>query len=57
MAYWANKAAISAFSLAKPLRDIINPKQGTSTGNDENYGRFWHEVSNKHKGFDPTAAL
>lgn len=51
VAYWACKIAIDAFSLAKPLKEVINPKQGSSTGDDESYIRFWHEVQNSNIGF------
>ena len=51
VAYWACKIAIDAFSLAKPLKEIINPKQGSSTGDDESYIRFWHEIQNSNIGF------
>lgn len=49
-AYWSSEAVIKAFSIGKSLKEVIKPKQGTSTGNDEKYVRFWQEVSNDDIG-------
>ena len=45
IAYWTSEAIGKAFVYGTPLKEIIKPKQGTSTGDDETFVRFWHEVS------------
>ena len=45
IAYWSNDAILTAFVQGVPLKKVIKPKQGTSTGDDETFVRFWHEVS------------
>ncbi|WP_336274620.1 BREX-1 system adenine-specific DNA-methyltransferase PglX [Vreelandella indica] len=44
IAYWTSEAIGKAFVCGTPLKVIIKPKQGTSTGDDETFVRFWHEV-------------
>jgi type II restriction/modification system DNA methylase subunit YeeA len=51
ISYWGSNQAISAFLHGKPLKSIINPKQGTSTGDDETYVRYWTEVAFTDVGF------
>lgn len=46
VAYWVSEIVLKNFSLKK-LKTILNPKQGTSTGNDELFVRLWHEISNE----------
>lgn len=46
VAYWVSENVLENFSLKK-LKTILNPKQGTSTGNDELFVRLWHEISNE----------
>jgi hypothetical protein len=46
VAYWVSEIVLKNFSL-KNLKTILNPKQGTSTGNDELFVRLWHEISNE----------
>lgn len=41
--YWLSDNFINTFSNT-PMKDVIHPKQGTSTGADEIYVRFWHEI-------------
>lgn len=43
IAYWVSEAMISVFD-NKKLSEILNPKQGTSTGNNDLFLRLWHEV-------------
>ena len=49
-AYWCSDSIVKAFSRGKNLKKVINPKQGTSTGNDEKYVRHWQEISNSDLG-------
>ena len=44
VAYWVSDAMTSAFN-NKKLSEILSPKQGTSTGNNDLFLRLWHEVS------------
>ena len=44
VAYWVSDAMTSAFN-NKNLSEILSPKQGTSTGNNDLFLRLWHEVS------------
>ena len=46
IAYYIANAAISAFQHGEYLKDRLQPKQGTSTGNDEEFVRSWYEISN-----------
>lgn len=43
VAYWVSEEATENFKNT-PLRDFIHPKQGTSTGNDEKFIRYWYEI-------------
>tara|TARA_B110000211_G_C14093525_1_gene561190 strand:- start:13867 stop:17583 length:3717 start_codon:yes stop_codon:yes gene_type:complete len=45
LAYWAGDNVLKAFSENRNLKHYIKPKQGTSTGDDETFVRYWHEVS------------
>ncbi len=44
IAYWVSDRVKEIFEYSENLKTILNPKQGSSTGNDENYVRYWHEV-------------
>ncbi|EAZ99932.1 BREX-1 system adenine-specific DNA-methyltransferase PglX [Marinobacter sp. ELB17] len=60
IAYWVSDEVRDIFYDNKALKEIIAPKQGTSTGDDETYVRFWHEVDETLIGFNYstlTAAL
>jgi len=52
IAYWTSEAIGKAFVYGTPLKEIIKPKQGTSTGDDETFVRFWHEVSWQDVGIE-----
>lgn len=54
IAYWTSEAIGKAFVYGTPLKEIIKPKQGTSTGDDETFVRFWHEVSWQDVGVEIT---
>ena len=43
VAYWASDKAVESFE-KKTLKEFISPKQGTSTGDDETFVRFWFEI-------------
>ena len=44
IAYWINKRLREIFTGSLALKEVINPKQGTSTGDDETFVRFWTEI-------------
>jgi type II restriction/modification system DNA methylase subunit YeeA len=43
--YWLSEKMINVFNSSKILSDFVQPKQGTSTGNNEEFLRFWEEVA------------
>lgn len=43
-AYWLSDSAIAVFKEFSPIKNILNPKQGTSTGNDEKFVKYWYEI-------------
>jgi hypothetical protein len=44
IAYWISKKIKSIFKSSESLKFILNPKQGSSTGDDEKYVRYWSEI-------------
>lgn len=44
LAYWISDRAIDIFKDFPSIKKLLNPKQGTSTGNDVKYVRYWHEI-------------
>ena len=58
IAYWASEAVRQAFKDGKPLSDIVDPKKGMDTGNNDLFLRLWHEVSREKLVFpDEWAAI
>lgn len=51
IAYWASDKTRKVFSENPSLKDVLMPKQGTSTGDDETYVRYWFEVNKSDIGF------
>jgi hypothetical protein len=45
--YWLSKRMINVFKSSDVLLDYVKPKQGTSTGNNEEFLRYWGEVQIK----------
>lgn len=45
IAYWIHDKLRSLFENSKALCEIAPPKHGMTTGNNEKFLRFWHEVS------------
>ena len=45
IAYWFQDAAFDAFEAGCRLEDVAKARRGLSTGNNERFIRFWHEVS------------
>ena len=44
IAYYASENALKCFKTGVPMKQVLIPKQGTSTGNDDKYVRSWYEV-------------
>lgn len=45
IAYWASKAYLKVYKTGDLLEKIASPKQGSTTGNNNSFLRFWYEVS------------
>lgn len=45
VAYWVGEAVAKKFENTARLEDYADPRQGLATGNDEEFLRFWQEVS------------
>lgn len=45
IAYWVSNQIISIFENAKPLKEVADIRSGISTGDNDRFYRFWHEVS------------
>ena len=52
IAYWLSDALSNSFSSFPPISDHCEPREGLTTGKNENYLRFWSEVSLGRIGFD-----
>ena len=50
IAYWLSESGVRAFQDYPSLKNVLRPKQGTSTGDDEKFVRFWHEVNHQTIG-------
>ena len=50
-AYYLSQHAFVDFKNGIKLKTVLNPKQGTSTGNDELFVRSWFEVNYQEIGF------
>jgi type II restriction/modification system DNA methylase subunit YeeA len=52
IAYWLSQNAIRAFIEATPLQQLILPRAGMITCDNDRFIRLWHEVSIDKIGFD-----
>ena len=52
IAYWVSENIRLVFASGKTLDEIASPKQGTSTGDNTKFLRFWFENSNQNIFFD-----
>lgn len=50
--YWLNEQFVHLFATTNQLGDIVEAKQGLSTGNNERFVRLWHECSFESIDFD-----
>lgn len=54
--YWLPDAVLQTFTMDESLGDVVSPRHGMSTGNNEAVLRLWHEVSaNNIKAINPSA--
>jgi type II restriction/modification system DNA methylase subunit YeeA len=51
IAYWVSDQVRSAFETGTPIGKIANPTGGMTTGNNERFLRYWHEVPVARIGF------
>jgi hypothetical protein len=51
IAYWFSAEAFEAFAKANRLEDTAKARRGLSTGDNEAFVRFWHEVSDGNFSF------
>jgi len=51
VAYWVNDAVIEVFSSFEPLCEILEPRQGLATADNDSFLRLWGEVSHGKVGF------
>ena len=51
-AHYISDNALNDFQVGAPLKDALVPKQGTSTGDDETYVRYWYEINYQELGFN-----
>jgi len=51
IAYWINDRVRQIFVQSRPIRQIIDARQGLATADDGQFLRLWHEVSLKKIGF------
>lgn len=51
IAFWVSENFLVAYRVGCPLGEFAEPKAGMSTGNNELFERYWHEVSFPRIGF------
>lgn len=52
IAYWASKSLIESFEKGKPILDLVEPKVGLQTGDNDRFLRLWWEVDINKIKFD-----
>ena len=57
IAYWSSRKVIDIFSNYPPLSDFLDTREGLTTGSNERFLRYWHEVSYDNICFNATAGL
>ena len=45
IAYWASQSVLNLFLTFPSLRDVANPKQGSTIGDNARFLRFWYETN------------
>ncbi|OBY29620.1 BREX-1 system adenine-specific DNA-methyltransferase PglX [Mycolicibacter kumamotonensis] len=54
IAYWLSDAEKAAFAKGRRLAEIVSPRQGLATGDNDRFLRQWFEVSHDRIGFAMT---
>ncbi|WP_417752245.1 BREX-1 system adenine-specific DNA-methyltransferase PglX [Senegalimassilia anaerobia] len=52
IAYWANRSVANAFETYSTLAEVVPPKSGLTTGNNDTFLRLWWECSSDNCCFD-----
>lgn len=52
IAYWASKSLIESFEKGRPISDLVEPKVGLQTGDNDRFLRLWREVDINKIKFD-----
>ena len=52
IAYWASNSVINSFEKNASLSKNLETREGLTTGSNEKFLRFWHELSLEDIGFD-----
>lgn len=52
IAYWASKSLIESFEKGRPISDLVEPKVGLQTGDNDRFLRLWWEVDINKIKFD-----
>jgi hypothetical protein len=52
VAYWVSKKELDLYSMGHVLNEIAYPRKGLDTGENDQFLRFWQEVSLKKTSFD-----
>ncbi len=58
IAYWASSRAINSFAMYPPISDVLETREGLTTGNNARFLRYWWEVASSEilfaapKGFN-----
>ncbi|EIY0257806.1 BREX-1 system adenine-specific DNA-methyltransferase PglX, partial [Escherichia coli] len=51
IAYWISHSLLNVFETSKPISEYFDTRLGMSTANNDEFLRFWHEVSIQNIGF------
>lgn len=52
IAYWASEGILNAFEIGTKMMDIVNPKQGLATADNDRFLRYWWEPDDKKIKYD-----
>jgi type II restriction/modification system DNA methylase subunit YeeA len=56
VAYWASEALLKAFGVGKRMDNLVNPRQGLATADNDRFLRQWYEVNIYKVSFDSANA-
>ncbi|MHA3066813.1 BREX-1 system adenine-specific DNA-methyltransferase PglX [Lacticaseibacillus saniviri] len=55
IAYWASENLIHDFEVGTPMSELVDPRQGLATADNNRFLRQWFEVAQAHIKFDATS--